>query len=318
MKERKAISWERFRFFAQSEEICEKVTFKPSEAARILESHNANNVRITGNNATAVLVEKALRSNSWQVTGETIIFDEEFNLLNGQGRLGGCVRSGRPLTSWTVAAKVANCTETDRVNLRRLRDHLRHRGHKRCEELQKLLLACSHFRAYGSLDPSGGFAKNIPYYETLGMIPQLKNLDVFTQWMSNIRTATNSSAAQKIGIICYVGSNGQVDDYSRYWFEKMKTGAGMPENDPVLIFREHLRKLARPGFENKISNRQSWAIGIMCWNSHIAGNGLDGLPRWRGVGPKAEPFPAIRSRDKSEPTTLDPTVSVSVAPACSA
>lgn len=77
------------------------MTFDPAQAANILAEKNKYNIRKPKQRIIDAYA-RDLSAGHWQLNGETIIFDKEDQLLNGQQRLAAVVQSGTPLTTVVV------------------------------------------------------------------------------------------------------------------------------------------------------------------------------------------------------------------------
>lgn len=76
------------------------VAVDPKTAAIVLDHHNKRNRRPVQNQI--VMISKDLQAGNWIVTGETIIFDENRNCINGQNRLYAGVNSGKTFETLIV------------------------------------------------------------------------------------------------------------------------------------------------------------------------------------------------------------------------
>lgn len=81
----------------QANEI--KTVITPEMAARFLEA-NKDNRPISDN--TVRLYADEMRRDKWMLNGDTICFDEQGRLLNGQHRLKACVLSGKPFEAIVI------------------------------------------------------------------------------------------------------------------------------------------------------------------------------------------------------------------------
>ena len=82
--------------------IVGEVTITPEAAAKILQEHN----RPEGNRKISVtqlrLLSHSMEAGDYILTGETIIFDQHGNVINGQHRLTACVDSGNAIPALVV------------------------------------------------------------------------------------------------------------------------------------------------------------------------------------------------------------------------
>lgn len=67
----------------------------PEAAKRILDNHNSNNRNLTRSHVRTLATN--MRKGTWRFNGDTIRFDNEGNLIDGQNRLAALIEYGQPL-----------------------------------------------------------------------------------------------------------------------------------------------------------------------------------------------------------------------------
>lgn len=79
------------------------VTITP-EMARAFYTHRAKNRHIAKTNLQRILT--SIKGGKWKVTGETIIFDHQDQLIDGQHRLLACMEANVPIQTYVVRGKI--------------------------------------------------------------------------------------------------------------------------------------------------------------------------------------------------------------------
>lgn len=101
-------------------------TFQPEEAEQILIKRNADNYRKL-KNPTQKFYADEMREGSWMFNGDTIRFDTEGNLLDGQHRLAAIRESGIPQDYIVVEGLDPKCSKTIDIGFKRsVEDYLNH------------------------------------------------------------------------------------------------------------------------------------------------------------------------------------------------
>lgn len=113
--------WEKFPDVTVSIE-----TITPDVAIAMLE-RNVKNRNLVKNNDLKGVMERG----EWKLNGETIVFDKNGNLTDGQHRLNACVSSGVPFTTVVVRGVEPASQETVDIGRKRtVSDFLKMRGYK--------------------------------------------------------------------------------------------------------------------------------------------------------------------------------------------
>ena len=71
------------------------------EIAREMLTHNTNNYRAISKTVVSRYVDE-IQGNCWEANGDTIVFNEDGVLLNGQHRLTAVAEAGKPIVSLVV------------------------------------------------------------------------------------------------------------------------------------------------------------------------------------------------------------------------
>jgi len=99
----------------------QKISMTPKKARQILDSRNNNNRHIRDSHVAALASE--MKSGNWRLNGETIIFDSDGELMDGQHRLAAVVKSGKTVEMLVVRGVEKEAMRTiDRGKSRSLAD----------------------------------------------------------------------------------------------------------------------------------------------------------------------------------------------------
>ena len=98
-----------------------KINMTPKKSQQILDKHNDNNRHIRDSHVASLASE--MKSGNWRLNGETIIFDENGQLMDGQHRLAAVVKSGKTIEMLVVRGVEREAMRTiDRGKSRSLAD----------------------------------------------------------------------------------------------------------------------------------------------------------------------------------------------------
>lgn len=269
-----------------SAERAAKMTISPEMAAWVLaERHPRNRRLISG------LVDRlagALTRGEWAANGETIIFDRDGNLRNGQHRLTACVATGIPLVTWVVfGVDPAAFATMDRGGVRKLPDDLSIREEKNVHVLASVI-AMAWREERGdvcnfSLHPSPAQAQDV-----LERNPALRGA---TDWVS--ARGMGTLLHPRLAAYCFWRFVALDAAAAVRFFEDLKSGAALEKGDPVLLLRNRLQD--NKGAKAKLKAEEMLALAIKAWNYRRAGRRVATL-RWIGQDTeryKAEAFPTI-------------------------
>lgn len=305
-KEAKALTWSQFQKVATGQEYAAKVVIKPDEAAKILDEKNELNARAGGNRGMRRRVARSLRESYWEVNGATIVFDREWNLIDGQGRLGGCVDSGVSLETWAVYGIAKDVLETDTTTVRKFRDLVASRKFRFAREVSGITYGVCYEQMSGSIWSK---AKNaggaIPFRELMTCLDSLNTVEVWAAEAKRLQVAIGNGVT--LALIPYVGAGGIISDLAKWWIEGLATGANLREDDPVLVLRSYMIAARKAPIDKRPLEVVRAACAVLCWNALVRGEPLETIPRWVGSGPHRQPFPRVERQTSvpvSEPVSV--------------
>ena len=208
-------------------ELC---TITPEMSAIFL-SNNTNNRKVTERNVTAIA--RALSNNEWALNGETIKFDVDGNVIDGQHRLLACVRTGIPFESYIIKNLPSESfTTIDIGSKRTASDILSIHEAPNATNLAAIIKCYVEARYNKSYSPGSIYATNEQILNEYKTNPELyQRLAVAYQVIGKFVTSPFMA-------IC----KSAIEAYGDHWFDecmaKIKTGQNLEYGDPCLALRE--------------------------------------------------------------------------------
>lgn len=237
-------------------------------------------------------ISRDIRDNNWRLTGDTIKFDGEGRLLDGQNRLLAIARSGR-----TVLVAVARNVSPDDVLIavdhgtpRSVGDALKLRGYTDATNLAAMVGLVVSYR------------ENKPWAmeRKLTVSEALAALELDEPWQESSRLGARvqkHAGGQRATMSAVAHLAGEWDqDIRDDFYEALITGVGLDEGSPVLVLRKRLISDAQKSGHAapRMSRKYVAAITIKSLIAYEAGAEIRTL-RWRSSGPQAESFPRFPS-----------------------
>lgn len=226
----------------------------------------------------------------WVLNGETIVFDTDGNLADGQHRLAAILEHGRPVYSLVVRGvepMIAQDT-TDAGRKRTLGQQLQIHGEKNATHLASAIGTVYRLTTVGR-ETAGVYPTVLEGLELLARHPGIRDSIAFG------RSANESEIRYSLGQatgLHYLFRTVDYEDADAFW-DHLSSGVGLEEGDPILLLRKLLiraRQDASKRESGRLSRLYRGAITIKAWLKWRAGETLQ-LLRWQGGGKKPESFP---------------------------
>ena len=261
----------------------EKIT--PAQA-KVYLGNNPNYRKLSERRAKNLA--RIIKGGGWEENGQSIIFGQNGELIDGQHRLGACVVSGVAIWSVVVwGVKFSN--EIDRNQPRRFSDSLYAKKYKNVTSLAAVINKQWRMEN-GILDDVSMCLKTPSITELWDAFERHPRLEHYT------KKAKRSSAmiADSIMGFLYYQFSLINKDAADLFVDHLVSGENMKARDPIMKLRERLTKdkLTR-NVSKKISTIEKMAIIIKAWNFWRQGT-LIVLLAYRPVGPQPESFPEIK------------------------
>lgn len=268
----------------------------PEEAAKYLATnHHNRNVKVR----KVAQYAHDMRTGHWYWNGQTICFDKNSELIDGQNRLLAVIEADVVLPFLVVRNVERRAQESiDTGAARTFADALKLRGERHWNVL-------------------AGTVGLIAVYENEGELkhvfvrPSIQELmDTFTEhsWIRDLMTdvvrwsKSTPLTPSAIGFLAWLlvpvagddnGDNDEPND-AQFFFERLADGVGLPEGHPVLVLRNTLLNHRQARF-TKMDHRTQVAMAIKAWNKYRNGElTTSGGIRFRQGGASPEPFPVPR------------------------
>lgn len=257
----------------------------PKTAAYWLREHNTHN-RGKRDGSTGALALDII-TGGWDLNGDTIRFDTDLVMFDGQHRVQAVVDAGVPvpIILATGLDPVAQDT-TDTGSKRSFADVLRLAGETDVNNLASVTAAVCRWQA--GLIRNTGSRNNLSVrvlQKVLRDNPDIRDA-VHVARSLRVHVGVQNSVS---GLSSWLFHNIDTEDHN-YFFDKLASGAGLEETDPILKLREKL--LADVGAKRRLRKTEILALFIKSWNHFRDGNGITQLKFTAGGrAPEAMPKP---------------------------
>jgi hypothetical protein len=224
----------------------------------------------------------------WGFTSETIKFDRNGNLIDGQNRLFACVESDTPFTTliaYGLDPKVF--PHLDRGARRSTADNLVAEGEKNAHALAAAATLLWRLE------------RGAPLWAT--ETPEPDEVQIILDRHPGLRESMDAVKGGSIRLIRSHGAAGffhyqfaQTNrDTADWFFARIGDGEMLRNTDAVKVLRDKLERDLNSN--RRMGKRELYAVIIKAWNYTInARPASTSAIRFRGNGPAAEPFPEIR------------------------
>lgn len=229
------------------------------------------------------LLAKQIREGRWQLNYETIKFDENGRLMDGQHRLKAIMEADRAVRSAVAREVDTQAFSTIDTGRRRMgNDVLAIAGEANCSTLAAALRIVLIYEVLGTYDSSVGLVSNDDLLQTLEEHPGIRD------WVSRSlrgRHLLEGSMSAGFGYLFAQKSKEKAEAF----FDALETGVDLKEGSPVLLLRERLasNRAARA----RLARREIAALVVKAWNEFREGKKIKRL-LWNGQD--GEPFPKIK------------------------
>lgn len=256
-------------------------TISPERAEEYLKQ-NTGNFRSIDNSRLDRYV-KEMKSGNWKLTGDTIKFDSDGMLVDGQHRLVACVMSKCSLTT-VVAENCQGMEYMDRGKPRTVSQWLKHLGIKNATNIASISKSVLCHDAGLWKHRSWGINTYTDSEQIAFAVEHHKRLqDVY-----NMTYGCNVSRTL-LGTIFFVGSlnhDSPHDSDTLVWYcNALRDGSNLSERDPVLHFRNRI--ISNSSAINKVTNFMMRQLCTLSWNMTVKGLPCSQLSL-KLTGPKAQ------------------------------
>ena len=256
------------------------VRITPKQAAKWL-AHNRANRPLS--QVTVDRYAAAMQAAEWKLNGDSIRFDENGDLIDGQHRLHACVKSGRTFMSYVVTDLPVDAFDTiDQGRPRTMADVLARRGEK---HYSTLAAAC---RFIWELETGKvGCAEKMRPSHLDGVLnehPTIReSVEVTVKMMSNSKV--RFIPGSHVAALHYLFGTIKPHKNKEFW-ERVIEGTGLSKEMPEYTLRKRL--IENMGSVAKLPTEAVFALTIKTWNASSNNQTLK-LLRWQ----PGEEFPKI-------------------------
>jgi hypothetical protein len=242
----------------------------------------------------------ALKAGDWRVNGDTIKFDEDGLLIDGQHRLQAIITSGLPVQTYVIRGLPRGSFDTlDIGKPRTPADTLSSLGYSQTIALaaamrQMLILdylSVSGFYTWQTHGPAYDATLLTPA-RARSMITQHLELPEWVLLARRMRAAGVPSgdgfwAGTLYWFSCSLPDAG--DDVTAF-AEGLISGAALEVNNPILVLRNRLFSIKEASRLHRVTGEQIMALVIKGWNAFRRGETITIL-KWSRGGASKEKFP---------------------------
>lgn len=268
-------------------------TITPERASFLLQGNTMN--RAVKRDAV-IKYSNDMANGKWAVNGETIKIAKDGTLIDGQHRLIACMESGHSFETFVLYGADKNDIVTvDGGAKRTAGDALKIKGVKNgnaCAALAKAMIVLKNSNKIEDL-VKGSFEFRPSNSEIVEYA--IENMEEVKKAVELSRSFDDLPTSRAIlGAFLYVATKIDKDD-AEYFIDKMKTGVGLEEKDPILKARNSLIKSGL-NKQARTTTKASIAILVKAWNKYMRGEEATEM-KFRIGGSKPERFPEMIDQD---------------------
>ncbi len=261
--------------------LCGVRTITPKEARIILDGSTSKNRRI-GRRHVKKLVH-AIKKGQWRLNGETLVFDKNMNVIDGQHRLSACIYAKKSIITLVVVNIPLEVWLTHGEGKRRNHaDALGAEGHQYTSTLAATLKLYVQYIKDPEWPRNSSIINNQDIMEMADTYPDIER---------SIRIGTKCHIVlPKAQAACmhYIFAQGDMESADEF-FEFLAHG-GADIDNPVHVLREKLLRNRTDGKKStRWDDKTSRAIVIKAWNAYQSGKKVKVLA-WT---PKSK-FPRVK------------------------
>ncbi len=261
----------------------EKVT--PEQAQKWLETMPPN--RLARERRVRSIV-RAINQGDWRLNGETIVLDQDDNLLDGQHRLLGIVRSKRTIEMVVITGVERSAFPTmDTGASRTFSDVLKIAGHSKCNVLAAAIRW--HWRYINS-------GEQLANEQTTAneLLRHMEDHPRLEQWCKTVTRGRQLGLNKgSVAAVLYEVAERNDHDSSNDFFGLVIRGAGDEDHPAAVMHRRMINALAIHSRAGRPSMDVICAVYIKCFNAWAEHRTMKSA-HWRA----GEPFPVVYQEEE--------------------
>lgn len=266
----------------------EPMVITPEKAKEILKG-NTHNRGV--NTKVLKTLTAAFEQGEYLFNAQPIQISTEGLLLDGQHRLMACIASGISMECLVVWDALPESQETmDTGRARTVADILRLRGYPNQNNLaavaRRIALAKKYGTRFGAIHGSHVVSNGA----VLKVVEELDDINRYTIFAKQLCNNFNFTCSQ-IGFFVWWFDSIDREDSDFFW-EKLRSGAGLDEGDPIYTLRQLGLYRETKGTGTNYHQNETAAFIIKAWNKFRRGESVHRLSfRTGGANPETFPEP---------------------------
>ena len=223
----------------------------------------------------------------WQLNGESIVYSTEDRLLDGQHRLCGVVKAGKPIRSVVITGVDPEAFHTiDTGKTRSLADLLKIDNEVQTAALAGTLNWLWVYEVLGEFRHDGRYTASPE--QAFGLLRDKPGIRESVKRTGRIRRRVGIGHSLAAALH-YVLAGIDPSD-AEFFYDQLYVGAGMATTDPIHVLREKLVSNSMQVGSRRLTATEMAAFLIKAWNSYRRGDRVQTL-RWNPGGSRPDAFP---------------------------
>lgn len=202
----------------------------------------------------------------WKMNGDTIRFNGNGDLIDGQHRLNACVQAAQPFDTYVVRGLEHDSFDTiDQGKKRTIGDVLARQGHKHYTALaSSLRWLWMYQKGFGK---AGNHGEQRPD-EAMAILERNPGLHDAVDFASQLRRHKKLIHPGLLGFLVYETSRKDKDKAEAFWTQVINA-EGLKKGSPAYML--HSRLVDNLGSVAKLHAETIAALSIKAWNLHQSG-----------------------------------------------
>lgn len=235
----------------------------------------------------------AMSAGQWRLNGQTICFDPNGILVDGQHRLAAVVKSGVTIQSVVVRGiNMETQITVDTHTPRSFGDVLKWRGESAPVGLAAAVRALYRFKFGDGWATQGNSDRTATYDDLLDVLKMYPGIRQSRIVAEHLRKQIPVPTAQMAALHYMLWETAPLE--ANTFFDLLTSGESLKSNDPIYMLRRCFLNDARS--TTKLNVRHRLALTIKAWNAWITGAEMK-LLVWRPGGANPEQFPTVVDLD---------------------
>lgn len=271
----------------------ENQVITPQIAAELLTSNTRNRPL---RRSAVDFYSSEMKKGQWRLNGESIKISKTGVIIDGQHRLQAVIDSGISINTYITTGIEDDVFDTVDTGIKRTAADSAHL--MGCKNAKNVMAIARWVHSYEYFESRDGFQgclttqasarpSNHDLINLYSSHPELSIITTKLSGDSKIRQVYASIAIA--GFLMWLAYNDDAD-VADLFFDSLKTGALLGEDDPVLRLRERL--ISDRSALKRMKNNERLALSIKAYNSFKRDQPIKTL-RWRQLGSNPELFPIL-------------------------